>query len=794
MNIFLVEMFILGWAYTYICSRGDIQMKRTEKPYVLAMVLLLLSNILFPSIASASMVGGGSYNRTIYGLNYDQKMGLYTAANSSTYTFDVYTTGKEYYKLVNTYPGTSKKTVKDSIYTVIVPDSVDFSSLSDFSLIGETNRVFTGQSSEWLNGDYSGYLMDPSLYSLSSDEEARTITVTIPNTSEWTSINSTCLQFSYTAPSSEEGNLTWKAVVYSSGQTLEASDTMQLYNDVVVHYVDNEGNPIDEDTIITDKFGTTYYVGEEDSIPTGKLGAAYDATSYIKDIEGYTYDHVQGASSVIITSDIQELTFVYNKEVVAGGDVTVKYIDEEGNPISDVPNQVITGNIGDNYDATTPDYQISIPGYHLDQTNLPENITGQFTDSPQEVVYIYIKDKTVVNVHDSTLYVGEDWTAEDNFDSALDKDGNSVEFKDITVKGDVDTSKADQYTVTYSYDGVESPAVITIKDKQTAVNVHDSTLYVGEDWTAEDNFDSALDKDGNSVEFKDITVKGDVDNSKADQYTVTYSYDGVESPAVITVKDKQTAVNVHDSTLYVGEDWTAEDNFDSALDKDGNSVEFKDITVKGDVDTSKADQYTVTYSYDGVESQVVITVKDKENDLAHIVVHDSTLKVGDEWNPEDNFDEATDFQGNIEDFSKIIIEGSVDTTKAGIYEVTYKIPEEHWDRALVEGYHSATAKIKVTEESMNNSEGDDNDDELDSSSDSNTNNTVSNVVNSGKNKTENNLTLADDKNDGVLEQNLPQTGENAMSSFFILVMGIASIIGGLIMFLLLLKSRKRKIE
>ena len=180
--------------------------------------------------------------------------------------------------------------------------------------------------------------------------------------------------------------------------------------------------------------------------------------------------------------------------------------------------------------------------------------------------------------------------------------------------------------------------------------------------------------------------------------------------------------------------------------------------------------------------------------MAHIVVHDSTLKVGDEWNPEDNFDEATDFQGNIEDFSKIIIEGSVDTTKAGIYEVTYKIPEEHWDRALVEGYHSATAKIKVTEESMNNSEGDDNDDELDSSSDSNTNNTVSNVVNSGKNKTENNLTLADDKNDGVLEQNLPQTGENAMSSFFILVMGIASIIGGLIMFLLLLKSRKRKIE
>ncbi|QSE77006.1 LPXTG cell wall anchor domain-containing protein [Lactococcus taiwanensis] len=40
------------------------------------------------------------------------------------------------------------------------------------------------------------------------------------------------------------------------------------------------------------------------------------------------------------------------------------------------------------------------------------------------------------------------------------------------------------------------------------------------------------------------------------------------------------------------------------------------------------------------------------------------------------------------------------------------------------------------------------------------------------------------------EQNLPQTGENAMSSFFILGMGFPLIIGGLSMFLLLLSSRK----
>lgn len=45
------------------------------------------------------------------------------------------------------------------------------------------------------------------------------------------------------------------------------------------------------------------------------------------------------------------------------------------------------------------------------------------------------------------------------------------------------------------------------------------------------------------------------------------------------------------------------------------------------------------------------------------------------------------------------MEGNVDTKKAGTYEVTYSIPEEHWCKSSsVEGVHSATAKIVVSEE------------------------------------------------------------------------------------------------
>ncbi|MEB6182251.1 bacterial Ig-like domain-containing protein, partial [Enterococcus casseliflavus] len=113
---------------------------------------------------------------------------------------------------------------------------------------------------------------------------------------------------------------------------------------------------------------------------------------------------------------------------------------------------------------------------------------------------------------------------------------------------------------------------------------------VGDPWEAEDNFESALDKDGNDVDFSALTVDASkADTSKAGIFEVTYTYDGVTSTAIVTVKEKMTAVNVHDSTIYVGETWEAKDNFDSALDKDGNSIDFQDLTVDaGKADTSKA--------------------------------------------------------------------------------------------------------------------------------------------------------------------------------------------------------------
>ncbi len=289
-------------------------------------------------------------------------------------------------------------------------------------------------------------------------------------------------------------------------------------------------------------------------------------------------------------------------------------------------------------------------------------------------------DQTTVKVHDSDLYTGENWTAKDNFDSATDRDGKAVAFGDITVTGKADTTKAGEYEVVYSYHGIESKAVITVKADQTTVKVHDSELYTGENWKAKDNFDSATDRDGKPVDFGDITVTGKADTTKAGEYEVVYSYHGIESKAVITVKADQTTVKVHDSELYTGENWTAKDNFDSATDRDGKPVDFEDITVTGTVDTTQAGKYEVIYSYHGIESKAIITVK---ADQTAVKVHNSELYTGENWKAKDNFDSATDRDGKTVAFGDIIVTGNVDTMKVGKYEVIYS-------------YHGIESKAIIT--------------------------------------------------------------------------------------------------
>ncbi|EAE8346657.1 LPXTG cell wall anchor domain-containing protein [Listeria monocytogenes] len=334
----------------------------------------------------------------------------------------------------------------------------------------------------------------------------------------------------------------------------------------------------------------------------------------------------------------------------------------------------------DNFDsATNKEGDIDIPFSDVAVTGTVNTaVAGAYPvtytyNGVSKKINVTVKAKqTAMNAHDSTIYTGDTWNAKDNFDSALDKDGNSVAFADVTVAGNVNTTEAGTNTITYSYDGVSKTITVTVLENKEGISAHDSTIYVGESWNAKDNFDSAFDKDGNAVALEDVTVTENptVDTTKAGAYEVTYKYGKVSKKITLTVKAKLTAVNAHDSTIYVGDAWSAEDNFDSALDKDGNSVAFADVEVKGTVDTDKAGTYPVTYTYDGVSKTINIQVKDI---LTAVNAHDSEIYIGDNWNAKDNFDSAQDKDGNTVDWQDINVSENptVDLETAGVYQVTY---------------------------------------------------------------------------------------------------------------------------
>ena len=402
--------------------------------------------------------------------------------------------------------------------------------------------------------------------------------------------------------------------------------------------LDKDGNPIDFQELTVDA----------SKAETNKAGT-FEVT--------YTYDGVT-STAIITVKEKMTAVNVHDSTIYVGDswqaeDNFDSALDKDGNDVA-LSDLTVDASKADTSKAGTFEVKYTYDG-----------VTS--------TAIVTVKEKmTAVNVHDSTIYVGDNWEAEDNFDSALDKDGNDVDFSALTVDASkADTSKAGSFKVTYTYDGVTSTAIVTVKEKMTAVNVHDSTIYVGDNWEAEDNFDSALDKDGNDVALSDLTVDASkADTSKAGSFKVTYTYDGETSTATITVKEKMTAVNVHDSTIYVGDNWEAKDNFDSALDKDGNSVDFQDLIVDASqADTSKAGSFKVTYTYDGVTSTAVVTVKEKQT---AVNVHDSTIYVGDTWEAKDNFDGALDKDGNDVALSDLTVDASqADTSKAGSFEVTF---------------------------------------------------------------------------------------------------------------------------
>ena len=263
--------------------------------------------------------------------------------------------------------------------------------------------------------------------------------------------------------------------------------------DVTVEYVDNEGNQIHESQTLK-----------------GNIGDKYDASTptYQLTIDGYTLDATQLPDNItgVFSDTAQTVTYVYTKNPVPAADVTIKYVDSEGKEIHE--SQAISGKIGEKYDASTPDYQLTIDGYTLDTTQLPDKMTGTFSDTAQTVTYIYTKDP--IPAADVTI-------------NYVDNEGKEI-HKSKTLTGNIgekyDASTPDyQLTIDgYTLNTTQLPDNMTGTFSDTAQTV--TYTYTKNPFLAADVTVKYVDNEGKQI-HESQTLKGNI-GDKYDASTPDY--------------------------------------------------------------------------------------------------------------------------------------------------------------------------------------------------------------------------------------------------------------------------------
>ncbi|EJQ92826.1 immunoglobulin-like domain-containing protein [Bacillus cereus] len=384
----------------------------------------------------------------------------------------------------------------------------------------------------------------------------------------------------------------------------------------------------------------------------------------------------------------------------------VKAIDKED---GDITSKVIcTG--ADEVDTSKPGKYILVYGVTDSQ--------GENTIAVSNV-YVMEKEETPDMEPKLAVPVGATINVGDKFDpmagvSATDKEDGDITSK-VTVDGSVDASKPGTYDLTYTVSDskghtVTAKQTVTVKQRvepKDEVPVltapTQATINVGDKFNPLSGV-KAIDKEDGDITSK-VTVDGNVDTSRAGTYELTYTVldskeHKVTSKQTVTVKQKVETKNEapvltvpFTTTLRVGEKFDPMAGVSATDKEDGNLTNI--IRYEGNVDTSKTGKYIVEYwvvDSKGVNATATQTVIVKENEKTPdmepklTVPTETTINVGDKFNPLSGVKAIDNEDGDIT--NKVIVDGSVDASKPGTYELTYKVTDSKG--------HTVTAKQTVT--------------------------------------------------------------------------------------------------
>ena len=454
-------------------------------------------------------------------------------------------------------------------------------------------------------------------------------------------------------PQSTKGDETGKV---KAGETTEVTYVYkEITGNVVVHYVDTEGNTLAADTkdvengSLSDKYDTT----DNKPAKLEKDGVVYHLTA--KELkEGSKPEN--GA----VVEGTTEITYVYEK----AGQVVVHYVDEAGNTLQTDAVDTKDGKPGAKYDTTdngmkptritTPEGKV----YELVPASTKGNETGDVeAGKTTEVTYVYKEVKGNVVVHytdEAGNTIAEDVkdTTDGSVSSAYDttdnkpatittKDGKKYALVPTATKG-TENGKVTEGTteVTYVYKEVTGDVVVHYVDTEGNVIAADKEDTKGASLNAKydttDNKPATIEKDGVKYYLTEKAVKddskpetGDVVEGKTE---VTYVYEKAGQVVVHYVDEAGNTIQTDAVDTKDGKPGAAYNTTDNDMKPtrittpEGKVYELVPASTKGnetgDVEAGKTTE--VTYVYKEVKGNVVVHYTDEAGNTIAEDVKDTT--------------------------------------------------------------------------------------------------------------------------------------------------------------------------
>ena len=454
-------------------------------------------------------------------------------------------------------------------------------------------------------------------------------------------------------PQSTKGDETGKV---KAGETTEVTYVYkEITGNVVVHYVDTEGNTLAEDTkdvengSLSDKYDTT----DNKPAKLEKDGTVYYLTA--KELK----DGSKPENGAVVEGTT-EITYVYEK----AGQVVVHYVDEAGNTLQTDAVDTKDGKPGAKYDTSDKDMKptrITTPEgkvYELVPASTKGNETGDIeAGKTTEVTYVYKEVKGNVVVHytdEAGNTIAEDVkdTTDGSVSSAYDtsdnkpatittKDGKVYVLVPTSTKGE-ESGKVTEGTteVTYVYKEVTGDVVVHYVDTEGNVIAEDKEDTKGASLNAKydttDNKPAIIEKDG-TVYY--LTAKALKDDSKPEtgdvvegKTEVTYVYEKAGQVVVHYVDEAGNTIQTDAVDTKDGKPGAKYDTSDKDMKPtrittpEGKVYELVPASTKGNENGSvEAGKTTeVTYVYKEIKGNVVVHYVDEAGNTIAEDVKDTT--------------------------------------------------------------------------------------------------------------------------------------------------------------------------